>query len=151
MNDRVNEVLLSCGWYEGRIIDISKYMIWYQSEGYKPPLIIQEFLKEFGGLKLLLPFKNPHNQKGETEILDMICIPQENGFEAEFTEDFNTFFKVDMYPVAASISLPLDFFMDSNGGFYTMYGSIGAKWGNSFEEFILNIMNGNISDLYEVC
>lgn len=151
MIKRVQEILISCGWTTNRIIDTSKYMRWYQSEGYKPPLTILEFLKEFGGLKMQIPRKNSHNKSDNISDIVILCDPISNGFEAEFTEDYNTFFEVDMYPVATSTTAPLDFFMDSTGAFYAMYGSIGAKWGNSFEEFILNIMDGNVSDLEKIC
>ena len=40
--------------------------------------------------------------------------------------------------------------MDSGGAFYAMYGCIGAKWGDTFEEFVTNIMSGNVNDLEKI-
>ena len=101
-------------------------------------------------MKIQIPRKNSHNKSEAIDDIIMICDPEENGYEFEFISDYNEYFDADIYPIAISTGPP-DIFMDSTGAFYAMYGSIGAKWGNSFEEFILNIMDGNVSNLEKIC
>lgn len=143
MNSIVREILLSSGWYEGRNVSIDEYLEWYRSEGYKPSLCVISFLKEFGGLEITIPTKLRNGSMSDTIL---ICNPIENGYEYEFIDSYEKFFGVNMFPVATSTGPP-ELFIDSNGACYAMYGSIGAKWGDSFEDFILNIMNGNVKNL----
>lgn len=82
-------------------------------------------------------------------MIRFITVPEDNGFEFEFIGDYNRYFKADMYPIAASHTV-YDYFMNTEGGIYAFYGNIGAKWGESFEGFILNIIRGTTREFENI-
>lgn len=141
MDTAVTDILSKAGWFEGRKSDISDYMQWFADEGYDPPLRIVDFLHEFGGLELHIPFHRKHHV--ERFFHTVLFDPEENGFEFEFINKYNDFLNVSLYPIGVSSVVP-DVFMDQNGGFYLMYGDIGTKCGDSLEEFVTIIMNNKV-------
>lgn len=149
MNNSIKEVLLSSGWHEGRNICIDNYLNWYNSEGYIPSNSVITFLKEFGGLQITIPSKSNKSNCDSISNISIIIDPIENGYEYEFINDYEKFFSTNIFPIGISTGPP-EIFMDSGGAFYAMYGCIGAKWGDTFEEFVTNIMSGNVNDLEKI-
>lgn len=137
-------ILISSGWMPGRRINIDFYMDWFIHEGYSPTESIKRFLQEFGGLTISIPCKNSFDQGVSTRKI--IIDPVENGFEYEFIHKYNSYFKEQLFPIGTSEST-IDYFMDTNGAIYAIFGDVGAKWGNSIYELITKITNGNISKL----
>lgn len=142
MISNIEEILISAGWIPGRCINIDSYMEWFISEGYSPTESIKSFLHEFGGLTISIPYKNSFDQGVATKKI--IIDPEENGFEYEFIHKYNSYFKEQLFPIGTSEST-IDYFMDTNGAIYAIFGDVGAKWGNSIFEVITKITNGNIS------
>jgi len=135
------KILISAGWIPGRHINIDSYMEWFINEGYSPTESIKRFLQEFGGLTISIPSKNSFEQRVVTRKI--IIDPEENGFEYEFIHKYNSYFKEQLFPIGTSES-PIDYFMDTNGAIYAIFGDVGAKWGDSIYEVITRITNGNI-------
>jgi len=135
------KILISAGWIPGRYININSYMEWFINEGYSPTESIKRFLQEFGGLTISIPCKNSFEQGVVTKKI--IIDPEENGFEYEFIHKYNSYFKEQLFPIGTSES-PIDYFMDTNGAIYAIFGDVGAKWGDSIYEVITRITNGNI-------
>lgn len=136
----IEKILISAGWIPGRCIKIDSYMEWLINEGYSPTESIKSFLHEFGGLTISIPCKSRLSQGTETKKI--IINPEDNGFEYEFINKYNTYFNEELFPIGTSEST-IDYFMDTSGAIYAIFGDVGAKWGNSLYEVIERILNGN--------
>lgn len=137
----IEKILISSGWMPSRCINIDSYMEWFISEGYSPTESIKRFLQEFGGLTISIPCKKRFDQGTATRKI--IIDPEENGFEYEFIHKYNSYFKEQLFPIGTSEST-IDYFMDTNGAIYAIFGDVGAKWGNSIYEVISRISNGDL-------
>jgi hypothetical protein len=58
-------VLREAGWQPGRQVDTTQYLHLLQSEGYEPSRAVDDFLRDFGGIRVVFPRRNVPGQNEE--------------------------------------------------------------------------------------
>lgn len=126
--------LRKSGWFEGRKIDISKQVSFLESKGFKVFKKAEEFMEEFGELKIVLEKLLSNNQKiitkHSTVIEDVIGIGDSSWFGLE------EYLDEDVIPVAELFGGEFTLYISKSGRFYENMGWIGDNALEAFDNLI---------------
>lgn len=77
MTDKTLSLLKESGWSEDRRMEISNYEDELKEEGYIVNDTIREFLRSFGGLKVIHPHHHVETSKDEFYETQEFCLQKE--------------------------------------------------------------------------
>lgn len=131
MSNKVIESLKKSGWDDSRNVDISIYVEAFKSEGYKLSEPIVEFLKQFGGMEIIIPaFRRP-------DAIDKIYIDPIkaiNGIYRGNVADYEERVDESLVVVGETYNEQLVLLMSESGKFYAAFDDYLAKLGDNIYE-----------------
>lgn len=101
------EILEKAGWYEGRDVDISEYLLRYKKNNIKINDKIEAFLKEFSGLKIVYPNYRLDDRDDDLEISNQYILY----FEKETQEYYEERTGEYLVPIGAMCKRYLEVYM----------------------------------------
>lgn len=129
--NKVIESLEKSGWYSSRNIDISIYEEAYKREGYKLSEHILEFLKQFGGMDIIIPaFRRPDS----TDKVYIDPIRAINGIYRGNVLEYEERIGKSIVVIGETQNEQLVLLMAENGEIYAAFDDYLAKLGNNIYE-----------------
>ncbi len=144
MNDynycsEVESILLTSGWYKGRVVDIEPYSEVLKKYAYSVLDSAISFLSEYGNLKIV--FVNKRNGKSDDITFDV-----KDAAEIEAAESINSDFLprirssypdvINLCPIGTAYDDYFVLMMDEKGGVYGTYGNYLVRIADSGEAAI---------------
>lgn len=135
--DSVKKILLESGWFQGRKIDTTNYGNFAKKEGYPWFGIAEEFLSEFGDLKLFF-----HKRNGRNDLLHFNMIKAMQDFDLTWIkEDYSRRLNTDILCVIGqAYDNHMTIIMDSEGKVY-----------GSFDDSLFFIANSGQNSIETIC
>lgn len=141
---KVKALLEEQGWHEGRVIDVNEFKETILKEGYTWIKSVEEFLKEFGELKI--SFTTGNNTISNLHF-DLIKAVDDIFFEwtKVYSERIGN---IEVCPIGQAFNDHLTILMDKTGKVYGGYDQSLFFIGNSGEEAIERICsNGELIEV----
>lgn len=134
------DLLQQAGWSEDRRIDTSEYEKCLKSEGYPVHAVVVDFLKRFGGLRVVYPHPRVPQTNDEFQIDPMvaaahICLER-------VTEDYNERIGAQLCVIGEAFDYHMTLMIDPNGKVYAGYDDTLIYVGNSGVDAIEAICSG---------
>lgn len=123
------ELLQQAGWSEERIVDIGEYEKNLKSEGYLIHAVIVDFLKRFGGLRLVYPHHRVPQHNDEF-IIDP-SVAAADIYPEKVTEDYSERVGMPLCVIGEAFSRHMTVMMASDGKVYAGYDDTLILVGNS--------------------
>lgn len=118
-SEKVKAALTDAGWYANRKINIEQYKKTLEKEGYQVPQQLQDFLTEFGGLRL----KIPHFMDITPELLK----------QYPMLKKYNLPYEVLHFDVVEAIGIPSEFPIGEEDIFEPRIGEEMIPFGEIFD------------------
>lgn len=139
-SQRTLEVLYKAGWSEERFVDTSEYEKRLKLEGYPIYEVVVDFLKSFGGLRLVYPhFRVPQEQ--DEFIIDPILAAADI-YAENVTEDYSERVGTALCVIGEAFSRHMTVMMASDGKVYAGYTDVLILVGNSGVDAIEALCRG---------
>ncbi len=133
ISNKVIAALEKSGWDSSRNIDITIYEEAFKSEGYKPSELILEFLKQFGGMEIIVPaFRMPN----DIDKIHFDPIRAINGIYRGNVIDYEERVGEPMVVVGETYNEQLVLLMSESGNFYAAFDDFLVKLGDNIYEAI---------------
>ena len=132
-------LLQQAGWGDERQVDTSEYEKYLKSEGYSVHTIVVDFLKSFGGLRVV----HSHHRVAQTN--DEFCINPivaASHIYPERVEDYSQRVGVPLCVIGEAFNYHMTLMMDSNGTVYAGYDDTLIRVGNSGYDAIVALCSG---------
>lgn len=156
LSDEIKNALIEAGWYPNRKINIMQYKNALEREGYEVPQKLQNFLIEFGGLKLKVPHfmditaemlkKYPMIKKPKVsyeimhfDVMEAIGIPSEYPMQKE--DIFEPRIGAEMILFGEVFDGRYRLTMTPNGNVYARDGESILFMGGDYIEMLENIFH----------
>lgn len=118
-SEKVKKALIDAGWYPDRKMNIEQYKRALKEEGYPVPQKLQDFLLEFGGLRL----KIPHFVDTTLELLK----------QYPMLKEYKTSYEIMHFNVIEAIGIPSKFPMKKEDIFEFRIGEEMILFGEIFD------------------
>lgn len=132
------ELLRESGWYENRRVDTKNYQAYLESRGYVVHSCVSEFLKEFGGLRIVFWHTN-----GVDDELNF-DVAKSNGIIPANVKRDSAILKVELCPIGEFDEGFAYLAMDCNGNVYARYQDCMTREGSSPREAIASLLHDEI-------
>jgi hypothetical protein len=132
-------LLQQAGWGDERQVDTSEYEKSLKSEGYPVHTIVVDFLKSFGGLRVI----HSHHRVPQTN--DEFCINPivaASHIYPERVEDYSERVGAPLCVIGEAFNYHMTLMMDSNGGVYAGYDDTLIRVGDSGSDAIEALCSG---------
>lgn len=133
-------LLQQAGWSENRTVDISEYEKILKSEGYQIYAVVVDFLKRFGGLRLVFPHHRVPQHNDEF-IIDP-SIAAADIYIERVKEDYSERVGAQLCVIGEAFSRHMTVMMASDGKVYAGYDDLLICVGNSGTDAIEAICSG---------
>lgn len=132
MNVITEKRLIDAGWYEGRNVDVGESKKKFEEIGLDMPVNIENFLREFGMLKIDVPEKKYF----DVEFNPLKAIG--NNLDADYFEECLLDYQIRemVYPIGVACRDNLIILMTISGTVYCFTDGCLIKTGNSIEEML---------------
>lgn len=139
--EEFDRALRRAGWRPGRRVDISRYRVWYEAQGYVLHAAAEAFLEEYGGL--VFEGSGP----GVSVARQPFFIdPSRTGGEDELIEGWSEDLGKNIVPLGDLEVERVTFGMDEDGQIYLFAGSTQRKGPNrqGLKALVLGIAGENL-------
>jgi hypothetical protein len=132
-------LLQQAGWSEDRYVDTSEYEKSLKSEGYPLHEIVLDFLKRFGGLRVVYPHHRVKDEKDEFYINPTVAVA---GIGSGWVEEYSERVGALLCVIGQAFSYHMALVMDSDGRVFAGYDDTLIHVGNSGTDAIEAIYSG---------
>lgn len=139
-------LLHQAGWSEDRCVDTSEYEKCLKSEGYPIHAVVLDFLKSFGGLRLVYPHYRVPETNDEFWIDPIIAAA--DIYIERISEDYNERVGAKLCVIGEAFSRHMTVMMAPDGRVYAGYDDTLIHVGNSGTDAIEALCSGR--DMPEV-
>ena len=160
-NRRIKQVLIACGWYDNRKIDISQYVKWYQKYGFEISDAVFSFLSSFGGLTLRIPccryqVRMTEHTSDTNEIITVnptyFITPDYSDTDLkesiEYVNEISRFLNMkSIVPIGHSKDREDEYFLGMNTELIAAHEGYVICFGNTFERSLERIMTDEFTDM----
>jgi hypothetical protein len=138
-------LLQQAGWSEDRCVDTSEYEKSLQSEGYPLHEVVLDFLKRFGGLRVVYPHYRVKDEKDEFYINPTVAVADiGSGWVEEYSERVG----VPLCVIGQAFSYHMTVVMAQDGKVYAGYDDTLIHVGDSGTDAIEALCSGrNMSEV----
>jgi hypothetical protein len=134
LSARTQAKMRQTGWYPGRQVDTTAYEAALQAEGYPVHPIVVEFLREFGGLSLVVAQEDPSRSYNRFHF-DAARAAERIYVEA-VESDYNIRIGAHLCAIGEAYQNHMTLLMDDTGRVYGGYDDTMAYFGESGEAAI---------------
>ena len=121
-------LLQRAGWSENRSVDTSEYEKSLNSEGYPLHEAVLDFLKRFGGLRVIYPHHRAKDEKDEFYINPTVAVA---GISSGWVEEYSERVGVQLCVIGQAFSYRMTLVMAPNGEVYAGFDDTLICIGNS--------------------
>ncbi|MBF2005505.1 MAG: SUKH-3 domain-containing protein [Chlorogloeopsis fritschii C42_A2020_084] len=138
-SEETRALLQQAGWSEDRYVDTSEYEKSLKSEGYPLHEVVLDFLKHFGGLRVVHPHHRVKDEKDEFYINPTVAVADiGSGWVKEYSERVGA----PLCVIGEAFSYHMTLVMDSDGRVFAGYDDTLIHVGNSGTDAIEALCSG---------